>query len=126
MGSFSFAANRISAWKSAGNYVDNSNMNAVGDTSGNSPDLKIDGRVRVYLSGNYFKQDKIRIPNNNNAINIYCVYKFNPIASSRDTTFTIQNALFGAMHITKNADTSNMTIKDMVYVLMKEVSLIIR
>ena len=56
--SFSFAANRISTWKSAGifNYVDNSNMNAVGDTSGNSPDLKNDGRMHVYLSGNYFKQ----------------------------------------------------------------------
>ena len=37
MGSFSFAANRISTWKSAGicNYIANSNMNAVGDTSGN-------------------------------------------------------------------------------------------
>ena len=64
-------------------------MNAVEDTSGNSPDLKIDGRIHVYLSGNYFKQDKTRIPNNNNAINIYCVYRLDPIASSRHTTFTI-------------------------------------
>ena len=113
MGSFSFAANRRSAWKSAGifNYIDNSNsnMNAVGDTSGNSPDLKIDGRMRVYLSGNYFKQDKTHIPNNNNAINIYFVYKLDPIASS--STFTIQNALFGAMQITKNADTSKYDYK---------------
>ena len=114
MGSFSFAANRISTWKSSGifNYVDNSNMNAVADTSRNSPDLKIDGRMRVYLSGNYFKQDKTHIPNNNNAINIYCVYKLDPIASSRDTTFTIQNALFGAMKITKNADTSKDNYKE--------------
>ena len=99
MRSFRFAATRISAWKSAGifNYFDNSNMNAVGDTSGNSPDLKNDGRMHVYLSGNDFKQNRTRIPNNNNAINIYCVYKLDPIASSRDTTFTIQNALFGAM-----------------------------
>ena len=43
------------------------------------------------------------IPNNNNAINIYCVYKLDPIASNRDTRFTIQNSLFGAMQITKNA-----------------------
>ena len=108
MGSFSFAANRISAWKSAGifNYVANSNMNAAGDTNKNKPDLKIDGRMRVYLSGNYFQHDRTRIPNNNNAINIYIVYKLEPIASCRDTTFTIQNALFGAMQITKNADTS--------------------
>ena len=101
--SFRYAANRISAWKSAGifNYFGNSNMNAVGDTSGNKPKLKINGRMHVYLSGNYFKQDKTRIPNNNNAINIYIAYKLDPIISSRQ----------------------NMTIKDMVYVLMKEVSL---
>ena len=113
MGSFSFASNGISAWKSAGIfiYVDNSNTNAVGDTSGNSPDLKIDGRMHVYLSGNYFKQDKTRTTNNSNAINIYCVYKLDPIASSRDTSFTIQNALFGAMQITKNADTSKYDYK---------------
>ena len=34
-----------------------------------------------------------------------------PIASSRDTTFTIQNPLFGAMQITKNADTSKYDYK---------------
>ena len=42
---------------------------------------------------------------NDNVVNIYTVYKLDPI-TSRDTTFTIQNALFGAMQITKNADTS--------------------
>ena len=86
-------------------------MNAVGDTSGNLPDLKNDGRMHVYVSSNYFKQDRTRIPNNNNVINIYIVYKLDPIASSRDTTFTIQNALFGAMRITKNADTSKYDYK---------------
>ena len=40
---------------------------------------------------------------NTNVINIYIVYKLDPIASSRDTTFTIQNALFRDMQITKNA-----------------------
>ena len=43
---------------------------------------------------------------NKNIINIYIIYKLDPTASIRDTTFTIQNALFGAMQITKNADTS--------------------
>ena len=113
MGSFRYTKNRISAWKSAGifNYFDNSNMNAVGDTSGNLPDLKNDGRMNVYLSGNYFKQDRTCIPNNNNAINIYCVYNLYPISSSRDASFTIQSALFGAMQITKNADTSKYDYK---------------
>ena len=48
---------------------------------------------------------------NNAVINIYCVYKLDPISSSRDDTFTVQNALFGAMEITKNADTSKYKYK---------------
>ena len=107
MGSFNFTAGKISTWKSTGifNYYGNSNMNAVGDASGNLPDIKNDGRMYVYLSGNHFQQNKAIIPNNNNLINIYYVYQIEPIGSSRDDTFTIQNALFGAMQITKNADT---------------------
>ena len=67
--------------------------------------------MHVYLSGNCFKQNKPNISNNYNVINIYCVYKIRHIASNRDTTFTIQNALFGAMQITKNADTSKYDYK---------------
>ena len=59
--------------------------------------------MHVHLSGNHSQQNKVIIPSNNNAINIYGIYKLDPIASSRDTSFTIQNALFGAMQITKNA-----------------------
>ena len=105
MGSFDFDTYKISKWKSTGifNRSSNSNMNAVGDSSGNLPNLKIDGRMNVYLSGNHFQQNKVIIPNNNNAINIYCVYKLDPIASTRDISYTIQNALFGAMQVTKNA-----------------------
>ena len=47
---------------------------------------------------------------NDNVVNIYIVYKLDPI-TSRDTTFTIQNALFGAMQITKNAETSKYNYK---------------
>ena len=78
-------------------------MDAVGDSSGNLPNLKNDGRMNVYLSGKHFQQNVAGIPNNNNAINIYCVYKLDPLASTRDKSYTIQNALFGAMQITKNA-----------------------
>ena len=59
--------------------------------------------MHVHLSGNHFQQNKVIIPNNDNVINIYCVYQLDPIASTRDTSYTIQNALFGAMQITKNA-----------------------
>ena len=40
-------------------------MNAVGNASGDLPFLVNDGRMHVYLSGNYFKQDQTHIPNNN-------------------------------------------------------------
>ena len=111
LGSFGFGitSKDISEWKSTGihNYSGDSNMNAVVDSGGHLPNIKNDGRIHVHLSGNHFQQNKVIIPNNNNAINIYCVYELDSIASSRDTSFTIQNALFGAMQITKNAADSD-------------------
>ena len=78
-------------------------MNAVANAKSDLPNLKNDGRMHVHLSGNHFQQNVVGIPNNGDIINIYCVYKLDPIASSRDTSFIIQDALFGAMQITKNA-----------------------
>ena len=83
-------------------------MNGIEDTKKELPKLKIDDETYVLLQGNYFQQnDNIIIPNNNkNVINIYVVYKLDPISSTRNTGYTIQNALFGAMEVTKNADSS--------------------
>ena len=113
LGSFGFGvfSDDISEWKSTGinNYssMNDSNMKAVVDSGGHSPNIKNDGRIYVHLICNHFQQNKVIIPNNNNAINIYCVYQLDSVASSRDTSFTIQNALFGAMQITKNATDSD-------------------
>ena len=107
MGSFVFGLNSrdISEWKSTGiyNYSSDSNMNAVANAKTTLPNFKNDGRMHFHLSGNHFQQNVAGIPNNGNVINIYCVYKLDPIASTRDTSFTIQDALFGAMQVTKNA-----------------------
>ena len=107
VGSFGFALNpkNISEWKSTGiyNHSSNSSMNAVANTKIDLLNFKNDGRMNIYLSGNHFQQIIETFPNINNAINVYCVYKLDPIASTRDTSYTIQNALFGAMQITKNA-----------------------
>ena len=50
MGSFQFTGNKISTGKSTGifNYSSDSNMNAVGDSGGELPDIKNDGRMYVY------------------------------------------------------------------------------
>ena len=82
-------------------------MNAVVNAKNYLPNLENDDRMYVHLNGNHLQTNITNIPNNNNAINIYCVYDLDPIDSSRYTSFTIQNALFGAMQITKNATDSD-------------------
>ena len=107
MGSFGFGLNfrNITEWKTTGiyNHSSDSNMNAVADIKTNVPIFKNDGRMHVHLSGNHFQQNKVIIPNNSNVLNIYCVYELDPIASTRA-----------------------IIIKDMVYVLIKEVNLVIQ
>ena len=108
LGSFNFTAGKITTWKSTGifNYSDDSSMKGIEDTKAKLPELRNDGRMHVYLQVNHFQQNKVVIPNNNNVINIYVVYKLDPISSTRNTDYTIQNGLFGAMKITKNIDSS--------------------
>ena len=108
--SFIFNNKKISKWESTGvfNHSDYYSMNGIKDTKNEMPILKNDERMYVYLKGSHFQQNNILTSNNDhvlntNVINIYSVYKLVPIASSRDKSFTIQNALFGAMQITKNA-----------------------
>ena len=119
MGLFNFSnILLILKWKSTGvfNYTDDSSMKGIENKKTDLPELKNDGRTYVYLQGNHSKKNSPVIPNINKVvsigvINIYIVYKLDPIASSRDTTFTIQNALFGAMQILKNVDTSKYDYK---------------
>ena len=100
---------KINTWKSTGIFSSSSNnMIAVKNASGNLPKLGVADDYYVNLSGNNFQLNKTNVFNiyNNIVTNIYCVYKLDPISSSRDSTFTVQNALFGSIQITKNADTS--------------------
>ena len=86
-------------------------MKGIENTKKEMPILKNDERMYVYLQGRHFQQNNVLTSNkdhviNKNVINIFFVYKLDPIASSRDTTFTMQNTLFGAMQITNDADNS--------------------
>ena len=108
--SFIFDNKKISKWRSTGifNNSDYYSLKGIENTKKEMSILKNDERMYVYLSGNHFQQNKVLTSNNDhvintNVINIYIAYKLDTIASSRDTSFTIQNALFGAMQITKNA-----------------------
>ena len=107
-------------------------MNGIENTKKEMPILKNDERLYVYLQGNHFQQNNVLTSSNDhvlneNVVNIYIVYKLDPLASTRDKSYTIQNALFGAMRITKTAtDFNKNNYKDMAYVLMEEVSLVIQ
>ena len=85
-------------------------LNSVQNIKLTAPNIKNDDKgLHVFFYGNDFTQDIIAIPNN--VINIYCVYELDPIDFSRNNEFTIQKALFGAIEITKNANTSKYKYK---------------
>ena len=107
--SFKYASGRINLWKSTGlnNYSRDSDMDAVSVATTSLPPLIYIGRMSVRLEGAYFKQMRLLRPNNDNMVNTYIVYLIDPISNSRNTDYTVQNALFGGVKITKNAtDTS--------------------
>ena len=105
--SFKYTNNKINLWKSTGlnDYTKNSDMDAVSIATTDLPSLVDNGRMSVKLDGAYFNQTKLIRPNNNNVVNIYILYKIEPIFRISD--YTVQNTLFGGVKITKNAtDTS--------------------
>ena len=107
--SFKYTSGRINLWKSTGlnNYSRDSHMDAVSVATTSLPPLIDNWRMSVRLEGAYFKQVRLLRPNNDNIVNIYIVYLIDLISNSRNTDYTVQNALFGGVKITKNAtDTS--------------------
>ena len=131
MGSFGFCltSGDISEWKSTGIYShsSDSNINAVANAKPTLPNFKNDGRMHFYLSGNHFQQNVADIPNNDNVINIYCVYKLDPTASPEILVLLYKMLYLVLCKILKMLlIVIKIIIKDMVYVLMKEVNLVIQ
>ena len=100
--SFNINSLKILTWKSTG--VFNYNMNVDENSGGEFPYLIDDVKLRVRSNGCCFIQSKaLKL---NNTVNIYIVYRLNTISSTRNTDYSIQNALFGTIKITKNTDYS--------------------
>ena len=107
--SVKYTSGKINLRKSTGlnNYSRDSDMDVVSAATTSLPPLIDNGRMSVRLEGAYFKQTRSLRPNNDNIVNIYIVYLTDPISNSRNTDYTVQNALFGSVKIPKNAtDTS--------------------
>ena len=58
-------------------------------------------RMKVKFNGDFLKQDKVTY-NHGPIGNIYVVYRLAP--PTKDSSVTLQNCLFGAVKLTKNAD----------------------
>ena len=106
--SFKYVGGGSNNWKSTGidNYSTDSGMYTTAHDLANLPTIINNGRMNVKFKGGYYKQSKLIKPNNNNIINLYIVYKLDPVSNTRDGTFTVQSALFGGVKLTINTDTS--------------------
>ena len=62
----------------------------------------LNAKIRVNFSGSCLKQANINTYAHGAIINIYIVYKLNPTLHNFDPT--LENCLFGAVKLTKNAD----------------------
>ena len=63
--------------------------------------LHVGTKTRVYFKGSCLKQNKITYTHGK-MVNIYIVYKLNPTPNDFDSA--LENCLFGAIKLTKNAD----------------------
>ena len=89
--SFTFDNKKILKWKSTGivKYSDYYSMKGIENTKKEMPILKNDEKLYVYLQGYHFQQNNVLTSNNvhvlkKNVVNIYIVYKLDPLASTRD------------------------------------------
>ena len=95
-------------WKSSGidNYSLKKDLRGIPSTSGVYPKYFGGTRMSVIFLGNYVTENKSIYPTKL-AVNIYIVYKLDTIKPTRNTDFTIQNALFGALKITEDSSDSD-------------------
>ena len=106
--SFTKNGEAIHAWLSTGIHNDSNNTDlfSVNNSNNNSPNLlNKNNRLGVTFNGNYMKQKKLGYAHGK-TVNLYIVYELkNKRVDNSD--FTVQNGLFGAVKITKNAYTSH-------------------
>ena len=106
--SFKQTSDGIAHWKSTriDNYSLKTDLRGLANNLGVYPKASGETRMSVIFPGNYVKENKSLYPNKS-VVNIYIFCKLNTISSTRNTDFTIQNALFGNVKITKDTNSSH-------------------
>ena len=81
-------------------------MFSVNNSNNNSSTLlNQNNRLGVIFNGNYMKQNKLGYAHGT-VVNIYIVYELKN-RSTDNVDFTVSNGLFGAVKLTKDANTSS-------------------
>ena len=75
-------------------------------------------KITVNFNGSCLKQDKITYTHDK-IVNIYIVYEISKNVNISNYP-TLENCLFGAVSLTKNVDTDNLNILDMVLDLIEK------
>ena len=103
--------NYIYYWQSKG--LSDEKINSIKTPNHSiTPNLDYNGtKTRVEFNGSCLKQDKVTF-NHGKVVNIYIVYEISKSINISDYP-TLENCLFGAVTLTKNADTGSTNILDM-------------
>ena len=93
----------ILSWKSKGLSTESITPPSVLNNFLNPSLNYLDTKIRVRFSGNCLKQSKI-LYTHGKVANIYIVYEINKKESTINNVSTLENCLFSAVTLTKNAD----------------------
>ena len=97
------SSNHISAWKSK-RYSDETIKLSATSNNSLEPSLSYIGtKTRVKFEGQFLKQDKVTFTHKA-AVNIYIINEINLWDCGYDDYPTLENSLFGAVKLTKNAN----------------------
>ena len=97
---FQINSGKITSWESKG--LSNEKISFSPRFINTQPPIPAydNARIKVKFNGDFLKQDKVTY-NHGPIVNIYVVYRLFP--TTKDSSVTLQNCLFGAVKLTKNA-----------------------
>ena len=98
---FEINSSKITSWESKG--LSNEKISFSPRLINTQPPIPAydNSRIKVKFNGDFLKQGKVTY-NHGPIVNIYAVYRLAP--TTKDSSVTLPNCLFGAVRLTKNAD----------------------
>ena len=113
------SGNNIYFWKSIGLSDEKFNSNIASNYK-IMQELSFYGtKTRIKFNGSCLRQDKVTY-NHGKIVNIYILYEITKSYNLSNTYPALENCLFGAVSLTKNADINQKNILDMVLDLIQK------